>query len=713
MKKTLLLTIVALMAVALTISAQTISLQEAKERANNFLKSTPTAGRRAMSNTQLEAVSVDLPHLYVFNVQDGGYVIASGDERALPVLGYSTTGSFDWERMPENMRAWLRSYGEAIEALGNVQLTNTTARRAARAKIEPLIKALWSQNPVYNTQCPVYDGQVTKYKKQLCVTGCIATAMAQVMNYHQWPTTATSQIPAYSYTVSNLEKGVKETFSLEELPAVTFDWNNMRNRYLDDDDKPLTDITDAQAKAVATLMRYCGQAVHMIYSPNISLAYTSNVAEALRQYFNYDNTVRHVQRNGYTIEEWEDLMYDELDNKRPIVYSSVSDDGGHTFICDGYDGNGLFHINWGWEGYQDNYFSLSVLNPNATNVAGVAKPGIGFCMYQVAIIGIQPNKSGSATNTAHPELTNLDHFFVLEDVDKENNPGYNLCMAYQFNSAIYTKAEFEIGLFYKENGTWKQDTGESEKIKLNDDESNYYSFFYYKTVNSSQNPDGTTRLYPRYRCTSVEGAEWRLLASENYYFEYTVQNGNVTITAMPSASALKVNDCKITKGKGEAAAKNNLTLTIKNSGAADYEGNLLLLPVSIGNTDPATAESTYKNLKNDDKLPAGWTEESSIVSAAFLKAGATDEVTFAFTPKNEGNYLLLLYEATGHNDIKVNYFAYTSVTISPASGIMNASSSKIHVSGLSYYDLQGRSLGNERPKQKGIYIRGNQKILIR
>lgn len=204
--------------------------------------------------------------------------------------------------MPENMRAWLRGYGQAIEALGDVKLTNTPARRAAHPRIDPLVKTHWSQNPVYNAQCPVYNGQVAKYQNQLCVTGCTATSIAQVMNYYQWPQGTTQQIPAYTYTVSNVQQGLKETFSAEALPTVNFDWSNMRNRYLDDYDKPLSDSTEAQAKTVATLMRYCGQALHMNYSPYISLASSVSPCEALRQYFNYDNTVRHVQRDGYTID---------------------------------------------------------------------------------------------------------------------------------------------------------------------------------------------------------------------------------------------------------------------------------------------------------------------------------------------------------------------------------------------------------------------------
>ena len=700
---------VALMTIAFTVCAQAISQQEAKERANSFLKSTFKTRHGSSSNTQLDAVAVDLPHLYVFNVNDGGYVIASGDERALPVLGYSTTGSFDWDRMPENMRAWLRSYGQAIESLGDVKLTNTTAQRAAHPRIDPLLKTQWNQYPVYDAQCPMYNGKVTKYQNKLSRTGCTATAMAQVMNYHKWPQAPTAKIPAYSYNVANLQDGMKETFRAEELPAVTFDWNNMLNRYLDEDDKPLTTVTEAQANAVATLMRYCGQAIHMDYSPYISLANTIAVAEALRKYFNYDNTVRYVKHDGYTIEQWEDLMYDELANNRPVIYGGASDDGGHSFVCDGYDGNGLFHINWGWEGYSDNYFSLSVLNPYATNVAGVAQPGIGFCVFQDAVIGIQPNKSGSATASVYPELTNIVHFIVQEGEDKDNIPVYNLYIMYQYNSSIYPEAEFEFGMFYKENDNWKNDLGQVEKVKLKNDESGYYSFSYNKYINPSMFPDGTTRLYPRYRCTSVEGAEWQMLAGENYYFEYIVKNGNVTITAMPSASALKVTNCVVSSGTGAAKAKSNLTLTIENSGAADYEGALQLLPLYIGNADPATAEGIYKKLKDNDPLPAGYSEEPAIMSALFVKAGATGEATFSFTPKNEGNYLLLLYELSGHKDIKLDYFAHTSVNIKSATGISDTTVKTDADDGI-IYDLQGRRIS--APKQ-GLYIKNGRKYVVK
>lgn len=705
-----------MMLIALTVSAQAISQEEALERVNSFLKSTPTAGRRALSNAQLDAVTTTLPHLYVFNVKDGGFVIASGDGRALPVLGYSTTGSFDWNRMPENMRAWLRGYGEAIENLGDIQLTNTTTRRTTRTKIEPIVTSQWNQAPVYNELCPKYNGQVTEAQNKLCLTGCTATAMAQVMNYYQWPQTATSQIPAYTYNVSNVKEGVSEDFSAEALPAVTFDWNNMLNRYLDEEDKPLASLTEAQVKAVATLMRYCGQSVLMKYSTVISLAYGSNVADALRRYFNYDNTARCVNRAGYTIEQWEDLIYNELANKRPVVYGGASDEGGHSFICDGYDSNGMFHINWGWEGYADNYFSLSVLNPSATNVLGVTRPGIGFSISQEAVIGIQPNKTGTASTPVVPEMCSTSHFFVIDGVDNEKTPVYYLAIPFECSTFLSSDAEFEIGLFYEENGTWKNDLGQTMKITMKNHNSNYFAPYYYKSVDPSKVPDFTKRLYPRYRCTSVQGAEWQLFAGGNYYFEYTVKNGNVTITAMPSANALKITKSEITGGTGTVASKSNLTLTIQNSGATDYDGTLVLLPISIGNEDPATAEASIRKMSNSDPLPTGWTMEESIVSGAYLKANATGTVPFAFTPRNTGNYLLLLYEVTGHNDIRVVHFAYTSVNIKAATGISETMVKTTNDD--TFYDLQGRrvsesSMANGQPLKPGLYIKNGRKYAIK
>ena len=233
-------TLVMLLLVVLTGSAQPISRQEAMKRAIQFLQSSPAQGstRRAMTATpQLNEVVTDMSHLYVFNIDGGGYVIASGDERAVSVLGYSTNGTINWQRMPENMRSWLHSYDEAIAKLPQGTTTTTTqpsaiSQRASRAVIKPLLTTAWYQSPLYNDDCPVYNGQVAKYKGLLSMTGCTATAMAQVMNYHKWPQAATNDIPAYDYQVDNLQSKLTETFHLDALPAVTFDWNNMRDRYL-------------------------------------------------------------------------------------------------------------------------------------------------------------------------------------------------------------------------------------------------------------------------------------------------------------------------------------------------------------------------------------------------------------------------------------------------------------------------------------------------
>ena len=186
MKRTNLLLM--LLAFCLFISAQPISQQEALNRVTSYLKSTPVADRahRAKQQLRMNPVSVDIPNLYVFDIQGGGYVIASGDERAMPVLGYSMSSHMDWDRMPDNMRWWLKGYSQAIEALGDAQITDTEGgTRAGKAAIAPLVTTHWDQDPLYNMLCPRYHGQSVQYAGKSCVTGCVATAMAQVMNYHQ------------------------------------------------------------------------------------------------------------------------------------------------------------------------------------------------------------------------------------------------------------------------------------------------------------------------------------------------------------------------------------------------------------------------------------------------------------------------------------------------------------------------------------------------
>ena len=336
--------------------------------------------------------------LYVFNnATDGGYVIVSNDDRAVPILGFSTSGKIDPDAMPDNMRNWLQGYADEIAWLEkNASQPPLSAPLKSRLRIgshsttaiAPLISTTWNQGAPYNNLCPAYSGS------NKSATGCVATAMAQVMNYHKWPQSMTDTIPGYITSTYKL--------NLSALAPTIFDWANMPNGYADA-------TTYAQKTAVATLMKYCGWSVEMNYGPS-SGSNTDKVAIALKDYFDYNTTTtQYVTRSTYTYANWIDLIYHELANSRPVVYGGQSSGGGHEFVCDGYkyeSETDFFHINWGWEGQSDDYFVLSALDPNEQGIGGSTSVD-GFHFGQDAVIGIQPSTGTGTVADITPNTISL------------------------------------------------------------------------------------------------------------------------------------------------------------------------------------------------------------------------------------------------------------------------------------------------------------------
>lgn len=693
-------TLVLLLLVVLTGSAQPVSRQEAMDRAIQFLQSTPAQGstRRAMTTTpQLNEVATGMDHLYVFNVDGGGYVITSGDERAVSVLGYSTTGTLDWQHMPENMRYWLQSYNEAIAKIAQSNLPAAAPRqRAARPAIQPMVTCPWSQDPVFNDDCPMYTGQAAAGKDKRCVTGCTATAIAQVMYYHKWPKAATTAIPGYEYEVSNVQEGLKETFTLPELPATTFDWDNMRDKYLDASGAVLSDVTDAQRKAVAKLMRYVGQMVNMSYSPEISLSFHDPAVELMPKYFNYDKGIRSIFRYDYTIDEWENTIYNELAAKRPVVYGAMTGaGGGHTFVCDGYDGQGLFHINWGWAGDGDNYFSLSVLD--AKSYSQTVSAGNDFNLSQTALIGIQKENGG--TGVGLPELKMpMSPYTITENKEK-----YEINISLIYFSAAYPTATFEVDLFEKKGEQWEQFTLGGEPINMKTGIDGTYTFTYYKSTND---PDCQKNLYVRYRYKGADNqyGEWKLL-TKSQYIEYKVSNKKLTLTGYPvlNQTNFKMTDAQVTRGTGGINTTSEITLTVENKGA-EFNGAFSLIPYFIGNDK---AEDAYK-LIDADTPKATYVKYNALSVGAFLRANSTTPVKFIFTPKDEGTYLFLLYDAAQpENDLAHFYMDFPA----KVTGIESLTPDPSQEKGV-LYDLQGRKMVNGK-LPKGVYIMNGKKHVVK
>ena len=317
--------------------------------------------------------------LYLFNMEDNnGFVIVAGDDRAIPILGYATQGSYNENDSPCNFRDWLDEMAREIDALppsaegGSMKAPRKVATHNA---IAPLIKTQWNQGAttaegyIYNTLCPTVDGRH-------CVTGCVATAGAQVMYYYQHPKDAIPGVPGYEL------EGYEHIDTSEPLPPTQFNWEDMKLTY------STTDQGTEAALAVAELMLYCGYAVRMGYGLNGSGSNTRAMAQGMIDYFDYDPyTFHYVARSDFSVCEWDELIYNELAEARPVLYrGSGTKSGGHAFICDGYDGKGLYHFNWGWGGNHDGYYTLHATNPYGDNVNND-----GFISGQSACIGLQPN----------------------------------------------------------------------------------------------------------------------------------------------------------------------------------------------------------------------------------------------------------------------------------------------------------------------------------
>jgi len=688
-------TLLLVLTVVLTVSAQAISQQEAMERAIQFLQSAPAenGARQAMKQRpQLAPVAVDADHVYAFNVDGGGFVIASGDARTLPVLGYSNSGVLHTAAMPEALSAWLQSYSEAIGALGATTVA-TTGESARRPAVEPLLKTTWAQDEPYNDECPRYNGKVTDYVGQRYVTGCVATAMAQVMNYHQWPKEPTTVIPAYTDEVSNMADGVTENFTFDALPATTFDWANMRNTYLGAPDpvsgkrQLLADVTAEQRKAVATLMRYCGQAVHMDYSTTTSLAADHHVAIALRNYFNYDKGTRLVNRFNYTIDAWETMIYTEVAEGRPVIYGGTSDRGGHCFVCDGYDGQGKFHINWGWQGLSDTYFSLSVLEPNQSGERALAD-GSGFNVNQDAIVGIQKPTTGTTPASEEPQFEPYCNYFAAN-----NTVGCQII----YVDFRYPTLTTQVQLFkLNADGTY---TAISDSPVEQEFKTGLYYGIQFNMLPFDIGADRTERLYIRARWKKADGtyADWQLVGRPDMYFERVVKNGMVTVRYMPTPQ-FEIVKAEVTRGTGAVETANDITIYIKNLGA-EYQGKLLIRPFYTENLSGEEAYNAVVNAPSDyDRLKVDLPE------GAYLKAGETTPITFSLTPWKAGNYLLLLFESTDDRGV----IAYTNIAF-PATptGISDIENSESENS--KSFDLQGRSIAN--PQRHQLYIQNGKKYV--
>lgn len=400
MKKIVLLLL--LLSLGLSVFCAPVSIPTAQRAAEAYW-TMMNGGKASFVVSQTE-----FTEFYVFNNQNGGgFVLVSADDIAHPILGYSDNGSFRTDvELPVNVRGWFKGISREISsavALGvqqskevreewNSLLDGTPYPKRSTRAVSALLSTTWDQGKPYNNLCPA-DSNTDSYYGGRTVTGCVATAMAQVMKFWNYPTQGNG---SHSYTHSTY--GAQSA----NFGNTTYDWANMPNN--------LTNYSSSTQKtAVATLMYHCGVSVDMDYDiaenggsgayTVVNYGNTPCAKNALVNYFKYKSTIQGLFKQNYTDTNWKNLLKADLDAGRPIMYSGASDEGGHSFVCDGYNNNDQFHFNWGWSGSYDGFFSLNAMTPGSGGIGG---GGYDFSEDQDAIIGIEP--AGITVNPATVQI---------------------------------------------------------------------------------------------------------------------------------------------------------------------------------------------------------------------------------------------------------------------------------------------------------------------
>ncbi len=423
-------TLFAMMICAVVMMANPVEPEQASTVALHFMmRQMPTVTRSTectLAYTWSNDRSTTL--FYVYNV-GGGFVIVAADDAVTPVLGYSTTGSFNPQNIPANCAAWLQGYADQIAIVKEHHLSapakvstewtelvegREPVRSGNTRAVAPLLTTTWNQWPYYNILCPE-DPEVDEYFGGRVPTGCVATAMAQVINYHQWP--------AQGFGTHRYE--YDDTYGIQEADfgSTTYRYDLMPE-YLDEYSTP------EQVNAVATLMRHCGVAANMIYGPEGSGAHYADARIALINHFGYDATiaVRDQRTHGiiintfnntlyYSDDEWRAMLKEELDAHNPILYDGSPSDlvgDGHAFVCDGYDANDYFHFNWGW-GYGGEYYAVGNLIPEG------AEPLYYPCNNKAVFC--HPNTSGNQKYVFNSD--GRSSMTVSGSLDISHSLGYN------------------------------------------------------------------------------------------------------------------------------------------------------------------------------------------------------------------------------------------------------------------------------------------------
>jgi len=560
---------------------------------------------RAVRKTNSAQNTEEQAYYYVFNAgENGGYVIVSGDDRVEPILGYVEQGSFNPDEIPDNMRAWLEGYEEEIKYVidNDLKPSSPALRRRSRVintkhSIPEILTTRWNQGMPYNLTIEKYykeDGSQARP-----ATGCIATAWAQVINFHHYPDEIKVEIPAYSKTYT-LKDGTKKTVTFPKVSRGSkIDWEHMKDTYSCNESHQ----HDAADTAVANLMRYCGQAVKMGYGASSGATWH---APDVVKYFGFDDSGHRVGRDECSIDEWQDLVYNEIAAGYPVPFSGSKISGGHAFVLDGFDGEQLFHVNWGWGGGSNGWFLIGVLNSGDNSGIGAASGSGGYARGQAAVIGLR-----------RPDNIKANTCLSISDVAIS---GTSIRATFTNNTGATGK--FNAGMLkLEDDGSYSLVGAKLNITGIANEASQTKTFSILKKL-----PEGTYKLTPASKPTTNE--EWKPLYNmRDQYIEAVVDSlGRPTLRIVNPVYDISI-DTIMFPGTRIVGQEQEIVASFRNN-ADEYYKDVYLFASK-------TASKVY-------------TENLARVA---VRKGETAEFSFYYTPEETGTYNLWFCSDKNGNNV--------------------------------------------------------------
>ncbi len=596
-----------------SLRAASVSRVEAQLLAERFF-----AGRgKVLSGASVSAYSLagsateDSAPLYVFNADGGeGFVIISGNSLTGDVLGYSDSGEFDVAAVGENCRAWLEYYAAEIawvaehegEYLSRQMVTPYATK--TRHAIAPLLTCLWGQGAPFNDLCPRYTSSSGVVGG--CATGCVATAIAQVIYSYKYPSSLAGSIPAYSLSRTTSD-GYTISASLPAIPAGTkLDWDNMLDSYEGS-------YSEAQAQAVAELNLYIGQSLEMIYGPSSGSSFY-NAKRLFEDHFGFASGATRVYTEDYEIQAWLDLIYGELAAGYPIAYggnasSGGTSIGGHAFVIDGYDGEGFFHVNWGWSGGSNGYFRLTVLDSGDGSRPDLDASASGYCVGQDAMVYIRPQGQGVEDMSA--ETLTVTSASVMQSTNIRVIYQNATAAARSYDCAIVVRDSdgqyVSVGDVITEDA-WAAGSSKSEVFDMT----------------TCFSAPGEYRLSPASRLSGT--ATWYsywTLTSDEYILATVADDLSVTLKLCRHTEDVSITDWTFT-GSLAANAKQYVIVTFANAGGEYKNNNVGLYMIAPGATNGTMASQ----------------------AGVGVASGGESKVRYFFTPTTAGTWTLYVSDGT-------------------------------------------------------------------